>query len=157
MVVPRVQPFISALPACASVNKSEHVCTRRQFSGCRWGPPMYCPCKIMYFFLCVACVIALLWMLFSVDFGSLHTSSVVGILYQMGLVLRILDFPLCKYESCSQKVTAINNLSSLCVSPIRLTPLIPGIIISHHGPQRGTPRRSYGAETRGAAADGRVV
>lgn len=62
-------------------------------------------------------MIVLLWMLFPVDFGSLHTSCVVGILYQRGLVLRILDFPLCKYEMCSQKVTAINNLSSaLCVS-----------------------------------------
>lgn len=61
---------------------------------------------------CVSCVIVLLGMLFPVDFGSLHTSSAVGILYQRGLVLRILDFPLCKYESCSQKVTAINNLSS---------------------------------------------
>lgn len=56
-------------------------------------------------------------MLFPLDFGSLHTSSVVGILYQMGLVLRILDFPQCKYESCSLKVTTINNLSpTLCVS-----------------------------------------
>lgn len=63
-------------------------------------------------FFCVSCVIVMLSMLFPVDFGSLHTSSVVGILYQRGLVLRISDFPLCKYESCSQKVIAINNLSS---------------------------------------------
>lgn len=99
----------------------------------------------------VACEIVLPWVL--------PPSSVVGILYQRGLVLRILDFPLCKCESCSQKVTAINNLSSThCVSPIILIPLIPPrIIISHHGPQRGTPGRSYGAETRGAAADGRVM
>lgn len=64
--------------------------------------------------------LAIRWIFFSVrvfvrisppvDFGPLPTSSVVGILYQTGLVHRILDFPLCKYESRSLKVTAINNL-----------------------------------------------
>lgn len=67
--------------------------------------------------VCIVCVIMSSQMLFLVDFGSFHISSVVGILYQMGLVLRILDFPPCKYESRSPKVTAINILSSaLCVS-----------------------------------------
>lgn len=62
--------------------------------------------------LFVSCVTVLLWLLFPVDFASPHTLSVLGILYQRGLVLRILDFPLSKYESCSQKVKSINNLSS---------------------------------------------
>ncbi len=76
-------------------------------------------------------------MSFPVDFGSRHTSSVEGISYQKGLVLRILDFPLCKYESCTQKVTAIINLSStlLCLLSdlLLLSPELLSTTMDHRG------------------------